>query len=420
MTTTAPHRTAGLPDSLPADAAGRYFADDDFDFAARTALGHAAQGMLDVGQVLVTYRRIDNGDPESWFRAWHDLADALVAQATAAAAADRRDTAAALFLGASEAYDQALAFVDGMADQSVLLPAFRRHRECWDRFVGASGGRHLAVAVPYEGDSMPGYLLRPDASGTPRPTVVVSNGSDGSVAGLWATVIKGALDRGWNAFVFDGPGQQSMLFERDVPFRPDWEAVLTPVVDTLVARPDVDADALLAYGISQAGYWLPRALAFEHRFVAACVDSGVMDVGRTWRAHLPAPMLGLLEAGDGQRFDAIMAQGFATPEAARSFAFRARPYGISSPFALFTAVGRYHLHDVVDRIVTPLLITDPQDDKFFPGQPRELFDALPGEKVLVPFTREQGANHHCEPLARGLVSLRMNDFFADHLSRDGR
>ena len=35
-------------------------------------------------------------------------------------------------------------------------------------------------------------------------------------------------------FAFDGPGQQSMLFERGVPFRYDWEAVLTPVIDTLV------------------------------------------------------------------------------------------------------------------------------------------------------------------------------------------
>ena len=62
-----------------------------------------------------------------------------------------------------------------------------------------------------------------------------------------------------------------------MPFRPDWEAVLTPVVDTLVARGDVDPGALVAYGISQAGYWLPRALAFEHRFVAAVADPGVFD-----------------------------------------------------------------------------------------------------------------------------------------------
>jgi len=39
---------------------------------------------------------------------------------------------------------------------------------------------------------------------------------------------------------------------------------------------------------------------------------------------------------------------------------------------------------------------------------------------LTPFTREQGANYHCEPLARGLVSLRMNDFFAEQLAKAGR
>jgi len=69
--------------------------------------------------------------------------------------------------------------------------------------------------------------------------------------------------------MFEGPSRQSMLFERDIPFRQDWEKVLTPVVDFLLARDDVDADKLTLYGVSQAGYWVPRALAFEHRFAAA-------------------------------------------------------------------------------------------------------------------------------------------------------
>jgi hypothetical protein len=43
------------------------------------------------------------------------------------------------------------------------------------------------------------------------------------------------------------------LFERGVPFRHDWEAVLTPVIDALAARPDVDSSALTGYGISQGG-----------------------------------------------------------------------------------------------------------------------------------------------------------------------
>ena len=33
------------------------------------------------------------------------------------------------------------------------------------------------------------------------------------------------------------------------------------------------------------------------------------------------------------------------------------------------------------------------------------------------FTREQGANFHCQPLARGLTGHVMCDFLADHLER---
>ena len=39
---------------------------------------------------------------------------------------------------------------------------------------------------------------------------------------------KAACERGYNALTFDGPGQQSMLFDQGIPFRPDWEHVITP------------------------------------------------------------------------------------------------------------------------------------------------------------------------------------------------
>jgi hypothetical protein len=79
--------------------------------------------------------------------------------------------------------------------------------------------------VPYEQTSLPGFLFRPDSSGTKRPTVVMTNGSEGSKSGLWAWGVSSTLSRGWNAFIYHGPGQQNMLFDRGHPFRPDWEAV---------------------------------------------------------------------------------------------------------------------------------------------------------------------------------------------------
>lgn len=398
----------------------RFFADDDFDFAARTAIGHAAQGTGDLGPVLVAFSQIENGNSVSWYNAWRTVADAAANDAATALTAGHQETAAAFSLTASEAYDQALAFVNGMPDDSALLPTFKLHRRCWDDFVAGSAGRHLPVAVPYQGDTLPGYLFRPDTSGAARPTVVVTNGSDGALSGLWVYAIRASLERGWNAFVFDGPGQQSMLFERNIPFRYDWEAVLTPVVDCLVGRTDVDAAGLLAYGLSQGGYWLPRALAFEHRFVAAVADPGVMDVSTSWFKNLPPPLLELFKAGDAATFDKYVATGDATPQQAREYAFRARPYGMQSAFALFSEVAKYTLVGVTDQITTPLLIMDPENESFWPGQSQQLFDALKGEKELVNFTQAQGADYHCEPLGRGLASLRMNDFFADHLARRRR
>ena len=281
---------------------------------------------------------------------------------------------------------------------------------------GTSEGHFVRLEVPYGDTTLPGYLLRPDASGAARPTLVITNGSDGPLASLWAMGAAEALARGWNAVVYDGPGQQSMLYERGVPFRPDWEAVLTPVVDTLVARSDVDATALTAYGISQAGYWLPRALAFEHRFVAAVADPGVVDVSTSWTGYLPPEMIELLDAGDKDTFDKYMGQAGDDPETARTFAFRARPYGHQDPYDLFTAVRTYQLRDVAERIRTPLLITAPADEQFWPGQSAELAGLLTAPHEVLDFSREDGANMHCQPLARRLTAARMFGWFHAQLA----
>jgi hypothetical protein len=312
-------------------------------------------------------------------------------------------------------YAKGLTAVDGLADQSVLLPTFREQQRCWEGVIDASQGRFVRMHVPYEGTTLPGYLLRPDATGAPRPTFVMTNGSDGSLPGLMGEGAAEALCRGRNAFVFDGPGQQSMLFERGVPFRYDWEAVLTPVVDALVARPDVDAAALTGYGVSQGGYWITRAVAFERRMVAAVADPGVVDISAGWTARLPATLLQLLRSGQKDAFNAAMASANDNPAVARTLAFRSRPYGATNPFDLFTEVERYQVRDVVGQITTPLLVLNPADEQFFPGQPEQLYDLLPGEKKIIEFTRAQGANFHCQPIGRQLTHTQMFDWLAEHL-----
>ena len=398
-------------------AAGAFNADAGFDFEARCALGRAATGVGDVGLVLATLDRIGDGGARAWFDGWSATARDLQERADAAAAAGHRATAGWAYLAAADYFTVALAALDGLPDTSVLGPTFAASETCWQGWIDAADGAHVRVDVPYEGTTLPGWLLRPDASGTARTTLVMTNGSDGSRPALISSGAAEALSRGWNVFLYDGPGQQSMLFERGVPFRPDWEAVLTPVVDALIARDDVDADALLASGISQAGYWLPRALAFEHRFVAAVVDPGVMDVSTSWLGHLPPEMVALLRSGDKATFNGYMEQMPGDPDQERTFLFRARPYGAAQdPFDVFNAVLAYHLRDVVGQIRTPLLVTDPEGEQFWPGQSRELYDALTGEKQLLTFAERDGANWHCEPLGRQLANKQAVDWLADRLA----
>jgi hypothetical protein len=394
---------------------GGFFTDKDFDFEARINLGAAATGIGDVGLVFATMDKITDGDRQGWFDAWTARAAELAAQGRQAATDGHLAPARWALLAAAEYYAKALVVVDGLPDQSVLLPTFREHRACWEAVVDASQGCYVRVAVPYEGTTLPGYLLRPDATGAARPTFVMTNGSDGSLPGMLGYGGAEALSRGWNVFLYDGPGQQSMLFERGVPFRYDWEAVLTPVIDALVGRPDVDASALTGYGVSQGGYWIIRAAAFEHRLVAAAADPGVLDVSTSWTAHLPQALLDLLHSGQKDAFNQVMAPVENDPEMARTMAFRSKPYQISDYFDLFTEVERYQLRDVAGQVTTPMLILDPQDEQFWPGQPRQIYDLLPGAKKIIEFTQEQGANYHCQPLGRHLSNTLMLDFLCDHL-----
>jgi dienelactone hydrolase len=322
-------------------------------------------------------------------------------------------SARAAHLRASAYFALALSSVDGTQDPTAwLLPTFRAHRRHFDAYVALLDQPGQKVDIPYQDTTLPGYLFAPDGSSTPKPTLILNNGSDGPITSLWPTLGAGGTARGYNVLVFDGPGQQSMLFERGVPFRHDWEHVITPVVDFLIARPDVDSQRIALYGISQAGYWVPRALAFEHRVAAAVADPGVDDAFEPWRSALPAPLLELLDRGDKEGFDQFMEEGMQhAPAAARqNWAWRAKPYGMSSPYDVCVAARSYNLHAVLDRIHTPLLITDPDGEQFWPGQSRRLYDALSGPKQLVAFTACEGADRHCEPMARTLVEQRIFDW----------
>jgi hypothetical protein len=161
---------------------------------------------------------------------------------------------------------------------------------------------------------------------------------------------------------------------------------------------------------------VPRAFAFEGRIAAAVADPGVWDVATSWSAHVPGSMQKLLEKGDRDKFNRNMDLGLRFSRSARgTLAFRMRPFGLDTPYDVFEALQEYNLDGVAERIAAPLLVTDPDGEQFWPGQSRQLHDALTGPKRLVRFTAEEGADWHCEPKALALREQRIFDWLGETL-----
>ncbi|GAA1847939.1 alpha/beta fold hydrolase [Pseudonocardia ailaonensis] len=394
-----------------------FFKNDSFRFAVEIALGETYHQATDAGEILSTIARIPNGDTTAWVREWSATADRLAHLAGEAEATGHLRSAAARWLRASSYYAQACEQADATG---TFTEVWDRHRLAWDRFVDRTNALGDVVieriAVPYQDTTLPGHLFRTPGTG-PRRTLIYVNGSDGSVIGAWAHCAAAALSRGWTVVTVDGPGQNAALLRQDIPFRPDWEAVLTPLVDLLHTRPDVDTDRIAVLGVSQGGFWVPRAVAHEHRVAAAVADPGVVDVSTLMLGQLPHFLRTLLDRGEREKFDKDMDWGLTLPPGLRtSLAWRMRPYAVTSYFDFFTAVLDYRLTgEDLAAIRCPMLVTDPEHEQFWPGQSAQLADGLSCPVTLLPFTAAEGADGHCEPLAQGLREERILDWLDDHV-----
>jgi hypothetical protein len=395
---------------------GTFFKDDSFEFMMLQALGTTYHRGADIGECLSAAASIKDGDYEGWYGAWLATADRVRGFAEHGVAKGHRASARDAFLRASTYYNTAAFFLDGTSDPSRLLPTWKAHRECFDEAASRFDSPFEKVEIPYEGTTLPGYLFKVDDSGSSRPLLILNNGSDGTVTDMYLMGAAAALERGYNALTFDGPGQGAALFVQGLYFRPDWEKVVAPVVDFALKRPEVDPEKVAIQGVSQAGYWVPRAVAFEHRIAAAIADPGVVDVSTSWSARLPQEMQELLERGQKQEFDRYMEEGMQSSQSLRyTVRFRMRPYGTDSPYEAYKMVEQYSLDGVADKIRCPMLVTDPENEQFWPGQSHQLYDVLTCPKELVSFTAAEGADSHCEPKALSLRDQRIFDWLDETL-----
>jgi Esterase FrsA-like len=388
------------------------FTASDLNFQTLIALGGAGINSA-VGEVVTA---VDQANAAPGGASYQSVYDAMVATgnrmlaaADDAAGAGHRVTARDRYLRAAQYYNQALFWVLGTSTPAAEPDVYRSMNDAWTESAKRQEPAWEPLAIPYGKATFPAWFLRaPGASGR-RPTVIMDNGSDGQNVDMLPQGGSAALARGWNVLIFEGPGQGKMLFERKVPFTPDWHEVITPIVDELQSRGDVDPKRIALVGVSFSGVLVMRAAAYEHRLAAVVSDPGSVDSYAAFPSLLREVGSGTDAASVNSTWNDVIVAG-STPSETFDLKKRLEIFSTaaleearsgkvpSDWYALSRRIQEFTLGDLVKRVKTPTLVVNYELENFYPGQAQELYDALPGKKDLVTFTVVEGAQYHDAPI----------------------
>ena len=272
-----------------------------------------------------------------------------------------------------------------------------RSRETFAQAAALLDNPVAPISIPYEGTTLPGYLFLVDDSGTARPTVIYNNGYDSTLEEAYFAVGAAALSRGYNVLAFDGPGQGAALRNQGLVFRPDWEKVISPVVDFALTHPEIDPEAIALFGYSLGGLLVARAAAYEQRVAALILDDGLYDLYTASTAGTPAFFIRWIDQGRDNRTNGLAALNARFDIGARwGQQNGCWAMGAHSPADLIRKTKAYSLAGVAQRVTAPTLILDAERDHFSKGQPQQVERALTqAATTLVTLTAAEGAGEHC-------------------------
>lgn len=242
------------------------------------AMGYAPYGGADIGECLAIADRTRRVDAVSWYEEWSTLASRLVGTAQHSLDTGDRVSARSAYFRASNYFRTAGLFLLQAPVDARLKVARTGEVDAFRRGAALLDLPPEVFTAAYDDGTLPCYFFPAADDGKAHPTIILTTGYDGSAEELYFANGVAALQRGYNVLAFEGPGQGSMLIEHGIPMRPDWENVVTPIVDALLRRPDVDPDAISLIGLSLGGYLAPRAASAEHRLAACVSDCGPCDL----------------------------------------------------------------------------------------------------------------------------------------------
>ena len=402
---------------------GLLFKSDFHDEFGSWPLAYIPYGGIDFGEILGIAQAVGDGDDSAFYQAWITAGDRFTTEATNALDHGRRDVARELFLKASECYATAKHPIFGLPVDPRLVAAFRRQTAAFDQAMALSKTPATPIRIPFETGSLPAYFIPaiefPDSA---RPLLILTNGYDGTIIDMYFASAVAALNRGYHCLLFDGPGQGEMLIEHGMPLRPDWEKVISSVIDVAVALPQVDRTRIVISGWSLGGYFSPRAASGDDRIAACIADPGLPGLADSFRRAaqglVGASPEEVADLGTIDRHLLDRLEDVIHSNRKLNWSVIQRGYwanGTAGLKAYLASLETYSMSGRESLIRCPTLLTMTENDPLSSAA-KEFYDSLTCPKTLLTFTADRRAGDHCEMKNRSWLNRRVLDWLDEVLA----
>lgn len=377
----------------------KFFEQVMMDALMKHIFGLIQYDMVDFGEIMDTIGHMKSDDEEGWVEAWAERGAKLKKLADEAENNGKLMSAARRNLRASSYYRISLMYFSEYKDKRMKEYSILS-RDCYEKYLQLSGYPGEYVQIPYEDTYLPGHFYRSPVANKKAPLLILTPGRD-----TWAEdtvwIYDMAIKRGIHCLVVDGPGQGFALRLQDMPFRPDWENVITPIVDYAVQIEGIDAERIGLMGISFGGFLAPRAVAFEKRIKLCITNPGNMN----WGGNIAEALGGLSK----------MPKMMIPKSIHTMIADYAWKQGVeNSSDAVVEELLKYNNTDLIDKITCKMLVMDSEAEITY-GEAEKMYKELKCEKEYMFFDHESTAQNHCQMGGYGIASEVLLDWIEDNL-----
>ncbi|KAF5012517.1 hypothetical protein FDECE_1443 [Fusarium decemcellulare] len=383
--------------------------DSEFAFILSEYLSLSNEEGAATGEILRAAAVIEPGSIESWYKEFNFLGDQIGLQAEEAEKKKAWVSARKAYFRSSAYYRAADFFLHGNQSDPRIYSLWDKQNAAFNKAVELLPNPATFIQLKANKFTVPAYFYpaspeippskRPTHT-TRLPTIIVGTGYDGSQEALYHGSCREIIARGWNCITYEGPGQPTVRRQQNIGFIPEWWEAVTPVVDYVRKRRDVDPDRVALIGESFGGLLAPVAATREHRLAAVVAIDGMLNLQRSILQKFPSQLTELFTSGNKTVFDAYIAKALALPNVPTAFSWGVNQgtwaWNTTSPYDWLSGVGEFDLDEKkMAQIKCPVFVASGQDDNVAPGQPEEMARLLGDKGHYFLFKTELGAGEHC-------------------------